>query len=306
VHFEPRHVVVKRNPLYFGERAGNLARAEYLAILDETERLERFRRGDLDLAQGLFEMPEELASCLQHWPRLATFYLAFSPQPPLDDLRLRRAIAMAMDRQRMAERSGTSPATGGLVPPGMPGHTPGLALPYDPPQARCLLAEAGYPGGHGLPPLRLLYYRGVIGAMIAQSLREALAVEVDLHTVVPSDPPDDLNRWQLLFQGWVADVPDPDNFLRHSGVLGTLRKADWRDPELDALLERAAHTPDRAVRMAMYRQADRRLVAEQALVVPLGYGGTKELRQPWVSGERPNKMGSLNLKDVVVEKHANA
>jgi len=58
--------------------------------------------------------------------------------------------------------------------------------------------------------------------------------------------------------------------------------------------------------MALYRQADRRLVMEQALLVPLVYDGLKELRQPWVGGALPNKMAYWSLKDVVVEKHASA
>jgi ABC-type transport system substrate-binding protein len=213
---------------------------------------------------------------------------------------------MAMDRQRLAEFLGACPATGGLIPPGMPGHTPGLALPHDPEQARRLLAEAGYPEGHGLPPLRVQYYMPKIGAAVAQSLREALAVEVDLHLIVPANLLEDVGGSQLLLDGWLADLPDPDNFLRHSTVLPILRKAGWQDPELEALLERAAHTPDRTGRMALYRLADRRLVVEQALVVPLTYAPVKEVSQPWVLGARPNKMGFLSLKDVVVEKHASA
>jgi len=236
---------------------------------------------------------------------LSAWCLLFSPQPPLEDIRLRRAIAMAMDRQSMAERWGVRPAAGGLVPPGMPGHTPGLALPYDPQHARRLLAEAGYPEGHGLPLLRVACARPEYGGAIVQSLRETLALEIDLHQFALSDWLDDLSGSHLLFEGWQADLPDPDNFLRHFAV-DMLHKVGWQDPELDAWLERAAYTPDRAVRMALYRQADRRLVAEQVLVVPLGYGGWNELIQPWVRGPRQHGMAFLSLRNVVVEKHAGA
>jgi class 3 adenylate cyclase len=64
--------------------------------------------------------------------------------------------------------------------------------------------------------------------------------------------------------------------------------------------------PARAVRMAMYRQADRRLVAEHVLVVPAIMGGFPELRQPWVRGAEPNKIGHLSLKDILVEKQVGA
>jgi oligopeptide transport system substrate-binding protein len=306
-HFEPEHVTLERNPLYFGKRTGNLARAEYLTISDEAERQERFRRGDLDWADT-FELPGDLASCLKLALDLDAWYFLLTPQPPLDDLRVRRALAMAVNWRSLAERQGARPATGGLVPPGMPGHTPGLALPFDPGQARRLLAEAGYPDGRGLPPLRIRSWSWIpeVSAAAAQLLREALGLEVDLHPIALSNGFEDVIGSQIVFDGWLADLPDPDNYLRQGPALGILRSAGWQDPELDAWLERAAHTPDRAVRMALYRQADRRLVVEQALLVPLVYGGLKELAQPWVGGARPNKMSYWGLKDVVVEKHANA
>jgi ABC-type oligopeptide transport system substrate-binding subunit/class 3 adenylate cyclase len=306
-HFEPERVVLEHNPLYFGERTGNLACAEYLAIPDETECLEHFRSGDLDWVDSL-ELPDDLAACLELSLDLDVWCFALSPQPPLDDVRVRRALALGVNWRSLAERRGATPATGGLVPPGMPGHTPGLALPFDPEQARRLLAEAGYPDGKGLPPLRILSWSWMpeFGAAAAQLLREALPVEVDLREIALANLGHRVNGSHLVFVGWLADLPDPDNYLRQSDALRILRGAGWQDAELDALLERAAHTPDRAARMAMYRQADRRLVVEQALLVPLVYGGVKELKQPWVGGARPAKMGFFSLKDVVVEKHANA
>jgi len=304
-HFEPHRVVLEHNPLYFGERTGNLARVEYLAIPDEKERLQRFRSGDLDVTECL-EVPRDLTGHLQHSLMSTEFHFILVPQPPLDDLRVRRAIAMAVNWRSLAKRLGAYPATGGLVPLGMPGHTPGLALPYDLEQARRLLAEAGFPEGLGLPPLRIRCTIPEVGAAAAQLLREALPVEVDLHLVELSNPADDVNRWHLILGGWVAEMPDPDNFLRQWHTLHVLHRAGWQDPELDALLERAAHTPDRIARMALYRQADRRLVAEEALFVPLAYGSEKELNQPWVRGAPRNNLAILSLKDVVVEKHESA
>ena len=128
--------------------------------------------------------------------------------------------------------------------------------------------------------------------------------EVDLCLVAPSDPLDDVSGSHFLFTNWLADLPDPDNVLRHSDFRRILRRVGWQDPELDDWLDRAAHMPDRAGRMTLYRQADRRLVLEQALIVPVVCGLHRELSQPWLCGGRPDKMGRLSLKDVVVEKHA--
>ena len=82
---------------------------------------------------------------------LVTEYVGFDAnRPPFDDPRVRRAFALAINRETLADvvyQGYVSPATGGFVPPGMPGHSAGIGLPYDPEQAARLLAEAGYPDG---------------------------------------------------------------------------------------------------------------------------------------------------------------
>src|SRR5690606_14615004 len=93
-------------------------------------------------------------------PQITILYVGFdTDRPPFDDRRVRRAFVLGMDREEHADtfhRGHWAPASGGFVPPGMPGHSPGIALPHDPDEARRLLAEAGYPGGSDFPPVTLL------------------------------------------------------------------------------------------------------------------------------------------------------
>ena len=86
-------------------------------------------------------------------------------RPPFDDPRVRRAFVLATDREMLADvalRGYVFPATGGFVPPGIPGHSPGIGSPYDPEGARQLLAEAGYPDGRGFPVVGALLPRAAI------------------------------------------------------------------------------------------------------------------------------------------------
>ena len=101
------------------------------------------------------------------------------------------------------------------------------------------------------------------------------------------------------------DYPDPDNFLRQSSFYRILRTRGWRHPRLEQLLEEAARTPDRARRLAMYREADRILVNDEAVVVPLTYQNLRnvELLKPWVKGARYDASGSFGLRAIVIEPH---
>jgi oligopeptide transport system substrate-binding protein len=119
-------------------------------------------------------------------PRLSVSYLGFDvSRRPFDDPRVRRAFTLATSRERLASvvnKGFEFPATGGLVPPGMPGHSPKIALPYDPDQARQLLAEAGYPGGHRFPELECLtsmYSWVSTNEFLQTQWREILGIEIN-------------------------------------------------------------------------------------------------------------------------------
>jgi oligopeptide transport system substrate-binding protein len=89
---------------------------------------------------------------------LHTTYLGFDHRrSPFDDPRVRQAFAMAIDRDGLAAsvKSGFSfSPRGGFMPPGMPGHSDGISVTYDPELARRRQAESGYPGGRGFPPIK--------------------------------------------------------------------------------------------------------------------------------------------------------
>ncbi len=92
-----------------------------------------------------------------------------------------------------------------------------------------------------------------------------------------SDPAD------LTIMGWSADYPDPDNMLRvtfHSKE--GLNVPRWHERRFDTLVETARKISDHENRMELYRQADRILIAEEAVVMPLGYGGARMLVKPWI------------------------
>jgi oligopeptide transport system substrate-binding protein len=241
-------------------------------------------------------------------PALYTQYIGFNvDQPPFDDPRVRRALAMATDKEKLTGETLAGydfPATGGLIPPVMPGHSPGIGLPYDPERARELLAEAGYRDGRGFPEVQGLVKPGhkkLACDDLRAQWRDNLGIDVVWQGLEWSHLLEQLDREPpLLFaMGWGADYPDPDNALRvstHSQLTG------WHNPTYERLLEEAKYIADHEKRMALYRQADRILV-ENAAIVPIHYGRHHLLIKPWIRRFSISAMGWSLWKDVTIEAH---
>jgi ABC-type oligopeptide transport system substrate-binding subunit/class 3 adenylate cyclase len=306
--------VLERNWQYFGEFPGNVERVEGSFTPDDPSDVRMFQEGSLDLCwwvsrwNPLADLAAVPAEEQFEFRMIRTAHLILSPNhPPLDDLRVRRALIQALDRKRMCENvlgPDALPARGGLVPQGLPGHSPELGPGYDLEEARRLIAEAGYPNAKGFP--HLLGDAGVVFAKfseeVARQWREGLGVEIDFRLFGPGAEPDQVDHHVIAF-GWLADYPDPDSFLRNSVVYSILRQSGWRDARYEGLVEEAARTSDRPRRMAMYREADRLWVEEQSLVLPLFYGGEWiSLVKPWVKGYSVLPLISVDLRGIKIEK----
>ncbi len=304
-------LVLSRNPIYHGRVRGNLERVEIFPVEDWSARLEMYEAGDLDvLGVTYFPAAQRKEARQRHageyvsGPRLETSYVVFDvSRPPFDDVRVRRAFAMATDREALADvvlQGYASPATGGFVPPGMPGHSPVIGRPYDPDRARRLLEEAGYPDGRSFPPLGALVFRAAKSRSdyLARQWHEILGVDVRwdvlpwaefLHRL-GEEPP----RIRVLM--WVADYPDPDNFLR---VCRDRTWTDWHNEAYDQLVEEARRVMGQEERMRLYGEADRILI-EEAPILPLTYERDHLLIKPWVSHYPTSALRASFWKDTVV------
>jgi oligopeptide transport system substrate-binding protein len=309
-------MILSRNRAYHGQATGNVNRVELsLSVRDPVERLDRYEVDDLDAAafpdQPLLEVvdrvrqrhPGEFVSL----PRLETSYASFdATRPPFNDPRVRQAFALATDQETLADvvlGGYDLPATGGFVPPGMPGHSPDIGLPYDPAQARQLLAEAGYPAGHGFPTVVWWLHSRFegFGAYLQQQWRENLGLDLKWEALALSELAERLAQKpaHLFIFGWTADYADPDSFLR---VCLAQPQFNWQHETFDRLVREARRVPHHEARMSLYRQADQILIQE-ALILPLTHPKILWLFKPRVKKFASSPTEWWFPKDIIIEPH---
>jgi len=239
-------------------------------------------------------------------PELSLYYIGFNTaQPPFDDINVRRAFCHAVDKSHITEvilRDMISVADG-ILPPGMPGYNGTLeGLGYDVEQAKELIAASEYGDVSNLPPITLTvegYGNSIpayLGAII-QEWQENLGVQVSVRQIETENFLYNLvqEKDEMFILGWVADYPDPHNFLDILFHTGSENNAfEYSNPTLDALLDQAAVEQESAVRLAMYQQAEQ-IVVDDAPCLPLFHGANYIVVKPYV---RDYELGPLSIPDL--------
>ncbi len=288
---------------------GNVRRARF-SWGSTADMADRWVDGELDLLRITRVWPDAAVAApetvVESAGGLATWFVGFvSDRPPFDDVRIRQAFSHATDRRSLravAGMPGDPAERGGMIPPAMPAHSHRVGLPYDPDFARRLLAEAGFPEGRGLPELTIAARVLRSGEKLAQQWRETLGVEtraVDLGA----------GHYQgedahAVMDGWIADYPDPHNFLEAIQTIPATHLL--RDQRVEALLAQARALRDRRARNRLYEEAEQIWITEQAAVLPLDYFRQYALRRSWVEGYWVNACTNAPLDEVRVTRRGAA
>jgi oligopeptide transport system substrate-binding protein len=258
-------------------------------------RIDRYRR----------ERPE----LLRIDPYLGTYFFRVNvTRPVLSNRLVRRALAMAIDRQVIVEnvwRGGQLPA-GCFTPPNTAGYTCEASIPYDPAMGRKLLADAGYPDGRGLPAIEILFNSSenhkLTAEAIQQMWRKELNVNVSLvnqEEKVYFDSRRQMN-YEICRSTWIGDYNDPNSFLNIWVNANGNNQTGWSNPEFDRLIAEAEKTADRAARFAAFQKAEA-LLLEDAPILPVYFYTHAFLLQPSVKGWFPTILDHHPYKHVRLE-----
>jgi len=251
-------------------------------------------------------------------PSLNTMYLGMlvdSTLPivkhsPLKILKIRQAINYSIDKQKMIKylrNSLATPGNAGFIPAGMPGFDAQKVkgYTYNPERARCLLDEAGFPNGKGLPEILLtttVGYRDLIEYVQGQLEQVGIKTKVEITQGASLRELVSKNGVNFFYGSWIADYPDGEDYL---SLFYSKNKIPWgpnytgfSNKLFDCLFEQAYHEPNDAKRYALYQQMDN-LVMQQSPVVILYYDKLVNLYQSNITGYSKNALNLLVLKRVV-------
>ena len=292
VVFYPTENIVTEDRMY---RDGQLHRTQEILL----DRIPGYRE----------ERPEEVN--VEPWLG-SYFYMFNTNKPPFDDIRVRKAMAMAIDRELLVDSilQGIFEPSYSLVPPDTLGYFPPKTFSYDPEQARQLLAEAGFPNGEGFPAFDVLYNTHEDHRRLAVALQQMWASELNIPAQLLNqewkvylENQDNMN-YEVSRRGWIGDYVDPNTFLDMYITDGGNNKTGFSHPRYDEIiLEEAPRTLDRDARYELYQEAET-LLMESMSILPIYTYSTKHLIHPSVHGLTPNIMDYTNLRYVWLEPEA--
>ena len=226
---------------------------------------------------------------------------------PLRLKKIRQAINYGFDRRKMIlylRNSLGTPAESGFVPAGLPSFDTARVkgYRYDPARTKSLLAEAGFPDGKGLPPIRLLtipIYADMANFIAKQLEESGIGVQVEVVQKALLLQLTSTSKANFFRGSWIADYPDAENYLSvfYSKNPAPPNYTRYNNPRFDALFEQAMLETNDSLRYRLYQDADQ-LVMNDAPVVPLWYDKVVWLVQPRVQGFRPNGVNLLELRRV--------
>jgi oligopeptide transport system substrate-binding protein len=310
-----RHVRVEKNLQYWDATTVRLNAVVFYPTENLATEERMFRSGQLHYTN---EIPVDKIPAYLHdqpglirlAPYLGTYYYSLNvKRPGLDDVRVRRALSMAVDRQTLVATvlKGVNPAAWAMTPPDTLGYQPPKLFDFDPAAARQLLAEAGYPDGRGLPKIEILYNTSEqhrkVAVALQQMWKQHLNIDVGMVNQEWKVYLDSRNRrdYTITRASWIGDYVDPDAFLGLWVTGSGNNKTGWSSAVYDELLLRKIPAmKTQAERFAGFLQAESILMQEMP-VLPLYTYATKHLVSPSVRGMPPNIMDYTAFKHVYLE-----
>ena len=279
---------LRANPRYWDATNTGCEVIDLFPLRSASTALNLYDRGDVDIIWDKELIPSDLYQSLRERPDfhgfnyLATYFLRFNTtRKPLDDPRVRRALALSIDKQRLIDKivKTGEPVADQLVPPYTTNSLPIDAPHYDLETARRLLKEAGFDHGNGFRTIEYLFesvaggasVHSKVGVELQQMWWDALGIRVELRQMekqVYLKAQSSL-EYDVTRSSWIGDYNDPVTFLGLFRSNDGNNRTGWKNARYDELMDRAGREPDLTRRAEILREAETLLIRDEAPIAPI-------------------------------------
>jgi len=310
-------MVFVKNPTYWDRDKVKLTKITYFMVEDESTALSMYQSGQLDAAVNvpLPDLPKQVASGdAKILPSLGTYYYQFNvTKRPFNDARVRKALALAIDRKGITQsilKGGQTPALA-LVPYGIADALPGTDFrtvggsyykDNDIATAKSLLAQAGYPNGKGFPAFTLLFIASNARKSICEAIQQMWKKNLGITCAVRSeergvylDDRTNLN-YDIMWTGWTGDYMDPNTFLDVWVTGGGQNCTGYSNKSYDALIAKAKATVNPTARMATLHAAEKILMSDMP-ILPIYFYTNPVLLSKHVKNFYQSTLGFVDWKN---------
>lgn len=305
-------LVLERNENYYGTKP-SIRKVTMLIITEDATAVSLYESGKLDFLRkipGQDAEKFEKEGKLHRVPYLRGYYYAFNTsKKPFDDPRVRKAFAYSVNRSVFPKilKGGQLPASS-WIPKGMLAYNSEIGIKHDTEKAKQLLKEAGYPNGMGFPRVDMAFDSRDFNKPVAEALqamwKTSLGINID---VVSMEWKVYLNQMRenangVYRLGWGADFPDPHNFMDLFLSMSGNNYTRWKSDKYDSLVKKASQEMDRNKRVGIYNKAQKILLEEETVMIPLFNETLNYLVSDRVKDHSLNSMGDVHIKRFSIKK----
>ena len=304
-------LILAENKNYHGEPP-SIKKVIIYIVPEGKTMLDLFLTNRLDIASGLNSRDLVFLKHRKEYRRhdiLSLYYYGFNVKSEgLRDVRVRKALVHGVDRKEVVKLlGGGQKPLKSWIPESVFGHNQTIGLSFDPKKAARLMDSAGYRDRSSFPKIKIFYNtladHKIIAENIQSQLKRNLNIDVELNnqewkTYLHRLTVGDVDIFRL---GWVADYPDPDNFMNLMSSFSDNNHTGWKNPKYDDLVLRALSLPNGPVRKQLYDEAQRILVERDTAVFPIFSGVSHILVSPRLKKHSLNVMSEVYFQDMELE-----
>ena len=310
-----KHLIVERDPNYWGADEVRLNKIVYYPIDSGTVEERMFRAEQLHWTDvvAIDRAPwyrENAPDRMRIKPYVGSYiYRINTKLPHLSDVRVRKALAMAVDRDTLMSTVLNSFFTSSyaITPPGLLGYQPPRTFSYNPDRARELLAEAGYPNGEGFPEIEVQYNTQEQHRKIATAIQQMWNKELNIKVRIQNKDwkvyldDESTGNFEVSRGGWIGDYVDPNTFLDMWVGSSGVNRTGWNSPRYDELiLKTAPEAKTREARFAAFLEAEELMMKEMPFI-PIYTYSSHHFVHPSVKGMYDNVMNYHNFRQVYLD-----